>query len=378
MKLIDSAYRTLFSELEQRCLDAEFDEAYPESGAFKVTTVKGRGYWYFVQRIDGKPRKRYVGPAADPEIDRRVKAFKAIKDDYRARRRLVSTLVNEAGLPRPPDPLTGDLVEAFWKAGLFRLRCVIVGSVAFSCYPGLVGVRLPMAPMSTGDIDFAQFYSISISVGDSIPPVLDILRAVDPSFRDIPHQTDGRATTQFINDRRFKVEFLAPNASKDEYLGRPAPMPALGGASATTLRFLDFLIADPVRAVMLHKGGIPVRVPAPERYAVHKLIVATRRRVDGGDATISKRDKDILQAGALIEVLTETRKAVDLADVWAEAWYRGPAWREALLGGRSLLAAEPRTRLDEALVVGLRELGLEPDAFTQLPGHPASKPKLGS
>lgn len=36
--------------------------------------------------------------------------------------------------------------------------------------------------------------------------------------------------------------------------------------------------------------------------------------VDGGDATVSKRDKDILQAGTLIEALSETRKAVDLAD----------------------------------------------------------------
>lgn len=57
-------------------------------------------------------------------------------------------------------------------------------------------------------------------------------------------------------------------------------MPALGGASADPLRFLDFLIYEPVRAVLLHKSGISVIVPAPERYAVHKLIVASRRVVD--------------------------------------------------------------------------------------------------
>ena len=40
---------------------------------------------------------------------------------------------------------------------------------------------------------------------------------------------------------------------------------------------LDFLIRDPVRTVLLHRSGVPVLVPSPERFAVHKLIVATRR-----------------------------------------------------------------------------------------------------
>ncbi len=38
-------------------------------------------------------------------------------------------------------------------------------------------------------------------------------------------------------------------------------MPSLGGAVAEPLRFLDFLIHEPVRAVLLYKGGIPVLVP---------------------------------------------------------------------------------------------------------------------
>jgi hypothetical protein len=73
----------------------------------------------------------------------------------------------------------------------------------------------------------------------------------------------------------------------------PSPMPALGGTSAENLRFLDFLIYEPVRTVLLHREGVSVNVPAPERYAVHKLIVASRRLTDAlGRA---KRDKDLLQ-----------------------------------------------------------------------------------
>jgi hypothetical protein len=88
VKKIDIAYQTMFSELEQRCLDAEFDETFPETGQFKLTTTKGRDYWYLQEKIDDRYRKRYVGPASDPEVARRVENFKAIKDGYRARRRM--------------------------------------------------------------------------------------------------------------------------------------------------------------------------------------------------------------------------------------------------------------------------------------------------
>ncbi|WJI64332.1 GSU2403 family nucleotidyltransferase fold protein [Mesorhizobium sp. C416B] len=41
-------------------------------------------------------------------------------------------------------------------------------------------------------------------------------------------------------------------------------------------RFLDFLIRDPIRTALLHRSGLPVLVPSPQRYAIHKLIVASR------------------------------------------------------------------------------------------------------
>jgi hypothetical protein len=364
LKQIDFAYQTLFSELEQRCLDAEFDGTYPETGRFKKTKVKGREYWYFHERIEGKDKKRYVGPDSDPEIAKRVAAFKTIKDDFTARRRLVSTLVNGAGLPRPDDR-SGDLIEVLWKAGLFRMRAVMVGSAAFSCYPGQIGMRLPASAMRTGDLDVAQFHNISVSIDDSLPPILDVLRTVDLSFREVPHQADGRFATKFVGSSGLTVEFLTPNYSKDEYLGKPAPMPALGGAAAQPLRFLDFLIANPVRSVLLHKGGVPVRVPAPERYAIHKLIVATRRHAGdrtelGYDAAVdfvSKREKDVRQASILVEALAIKRRHTDLASVWAEAWRRGPAWRDGLVKGRALMESGPRDILAAAVRDGCREIG---------------------
>jgi hypothetical protein len=98
-------------------------------------------------------------------------------------------------------------------------------------------------------------------------------------------------------------------------------MPALGGASATPLRFLDYLIYQPMRAVMLHGAGVPVLVPPPERYAVHKLIVASRR-VDRDKGT-----KDRLQARSIFEAMIANRQHADLATAFTEAWDRGEHWR---------------------------------------------------
>src|SRR5690606_21188688 len=200
---------------------------------------------------------------------------------------LVSTLTRNAGLPKPEN-FTGDVVEALGNAGFFRLHGVLVGTVAFQCYSGLLGIKLPISAMQTGDTDFAQFHSVSVAVGDSLPPMLDLLKQLDETFREIPHHNDGRYTTQYENSNRYKVEFLTPNRGSDDLSGHASPMPALGGASAQPLRFLDFLIHEPIRTVMLHKSGVPVTIPPPERFAVHKLLVSTRRRTDA--AGYSKRD----------------------------------------------------------------------------------------
>ena len=52
--------------------------------------------------------------------------------------------------------------------------------------------------MQTGDADFAQFHDVSVAV-EAAPPILEVLRTVDPTFREIPSQTDGRFSTQFVS-----------------------------------------------------------------------------------------------------------------------------------------------------------------------------------
>ncbi|NEV03017.1 GSU2403 family nucleotidyltransferase fold protein, partial [Bradyrhizobium uaiense] len=145
-----------------------------------------------------------VGPVDDPEITKRVEAFKDLKADLKGRRRLVSTLVREAYLPRPL-PIAGQVVEGLAKAGFFRKRGLLVGTVAYQCYAAVLGRRLDAVAMQTSDADFAQFHEISVAIKDSMPPILDVLRQVDPTFREVPSQADGRLSTRFVSRGNFNV-----------------------------------------------------------------------------------------------------------------------------------------------------------------------------
>jgi hypothetical protein len=324
-KRIDLMFRTMVAELQQRAFDDDWAEDFPPLGRFVPVAVDGRRYWYF-DRPDGEggQKRRYVGPVDDPMISERVKTFKGEKSAYKARRKFVSTLTREAGLIAA-DRFTGDVVQALAKAGLFRLRGVLIGTVAFQCYSAYLGIRLPSAATLTGDADLAQDLAIPAEVADSLPPILDLLKGLDPTFRAVPHISGSSRSHAFRNQTGYRVEFMTTNRGAEEYSDKPANMPALGGASAEPLRSMDFLIRDPVRSILLHGPGISVVIPDPCRYAVHKLIIAGRRQTDAGSQ--AKRDEDLRQAGMLFDALQVTGHGPPLADALEQAWDRGPAWK---------------------------------------------------
>jgi hypothetical protein len=173
---------------------------------------------------------------------------------------------------------------------------------------------------------------VSVAIGDKTPPMLEVLRNVDKTFAEVPHTSGYSWAASYHSKRGLRVDFITPNEGPDS--DEPQNLPAL--RTAHRLRFLDFLIHEPAPAVVLHGPGIYVSVPTPERYAVHKLIVALRR-----PPGITKKDKDLKQAGTLLEALSEKR-GEELRTVWEEAHERGPKWRKLLLGGMSQLDSRPR------------------------------------
>ena len=289
-RLIGLAEHTLFADLLERSMDALFDEQFPENGSFVERAIKDRAgvsrtYWYYqgyrpASQTGGQGKRYalYVGPADDPAIADRVRRFRSIKVARSERGRLVDALVG-AGMPRPPIVL-GRIVEALSKAGVFRLRAVLVGTAAYQTYGGVIGARPAQSAAITGDVDVAQFRSVSIGVDDSVPDMRSVLQGVDPTFEPVPGLSRPSTFAVFANATGFRVDFLTAHRGGDDEMGTPLSMPALGGASARPLRFMDFLIRFPTRSVVLHGPGIPVNVPAPERFAVHKLIISNRRNDD--------------------------------------------------------------------------------------------------
>jgi hypothetical protein len=340
MQAIDLATQTMFAELLQRSLDAEFDEAFDERGTFRRKKSKGRFYWHHQLRMGDRVVSKYVGPVTDKSITARVNRFGEIKTDFKQRREMIRALA-AAGLPTP-DPISGAVIEAMWKAGFFRLRGVLVGTLAFGAYAGPLGVRLGGRPLMTQDVDFAQFWGISENIGETMASPLIVLRGVDETFREIPHIDDPFISTQYRNRAGYRVDFLTPNRGGDLHQGKPARMKALADSGATPLRHLDFLIREPERSVLLFGGGVPVTIPRAERYAVHKLMVAVERQ----DQT--KSAKDILQAGILIEALS-AKRPLELASAWQTAWKRGRRWRAKLEAGRERLPAPAREALSAAM-----------------------------
>lgn len=335
---LDLSAQTVFADLVQRTLDADFEVNFPTSGSIVTRTVKGLKYAYWQASSagkDGTRENRYVGPLADPDVAARVERFGSVKDAEAQRRRQVQML-RVAGLPTP-DAFTGRVLQALATAGVFRLRGVLVGTVAFQSYAGLLGFRLPAAELRTADIDLAQFRAVSCAMEDRTEDLGVVLAGVDNSFRAVPSLDNPNLSDAFVNHQGYRVEFLVPNQGGMSQEGKLVPLPALQGAAGVPLRFLDYLIHQPARSVILHGPGIPVLVPQPQRFAVHKLIVATRRRHDG--SSMAKQRKDLVQAGVLAEIFAKSDPHA-LALAFQEAWQRGPAWRKALTEGAGMLLAQ--------------------------------------
>ena len=86
-------------------------------------------------------------------------------------------------------------------------------------------------------------------------------------------------------------------------------------------------------------------MPAPARYALHKLVIAERRVA----AFQTKAKKDLSQAGQLLETLLRDRPG-DLRIAWAAAAEQPRSFTEQLRAGTRKL--EPETRAALAAVAG--------------------------
>lgn len=306
----------------------------PLKGSATRKVIGGRGYWYDRYRLGSEVVDRYIGEDSAElraRLEREAEISQARKANERERARLLRVLRAEGYLMA--DAQTGQVVSAMARAGVFRLGGTLVGTHAFRLYEGELGVRIGFDQAAvTDDIDIASFERLSLALGDQVEePLSEVFAQL--KFDPLPALEPGRVWRWRQTNRTTLVEFLTPSFAEDEGLRE---LPALG-VSAQSLHFLNYLIAAPIQVPLLYRSGTLVQVPRPERFAIHKLIVADRRR--GGPEALKAR-KDQAQAAFLIEVLSEERPG-DLAEAYEQALDNGPAWRARLA---ATLARMPETQ----------------------------------
>lgn len=313
METIPLSVRTLYADLVQ-----QVHAGSPDFGSVYTQTIKGAAYLYANRTVGIARRHKFLGRADDPQAQARAAAIRAESRLVAERRRTVRILRSQ-GLPAPGTDL-GRVLDVLADAGLFD-EAVLVGTAAYQCYSPLVGRLLPSASLMTQDADIAT-PSLTLAAAGEADSFETILKRADKTFRPVPGLDLRAPPARFRNASGFLVDLLAPKLRRSDE--RPLPLEQLG-AAATPLQHLRWLLESPVQAVALHGAGVGIKVPMPARYAVHKLIIAQKR-----EGASSKRAKDLVQAGALVDALRDSDPWA-LADALDDARSQGrDGWRRPL------------------------------------------------
>lgn len=300
-------------------LDRQTRRPRPETeGSIALVENKGGHYWVARRRIGSRVVETRIGP--DNE-ENRTKA-EALRQENLALRgwaRDTGGLVSQlraAGMPTPTTG-TGKLINALARTGLFRSGGVLAGTHAYGLYALELGVWPKNNLAMTDDVDIAASSAVRI-ISENNRSLLTSLE--DVGLRPIAGPGEPNPVRWETADG-VVLDVLTPRRRGGE---SPVHLSGLG-VWAQALAYLEFSLEDAIDAVVLYREGIPVRIPAPERYAVHKLIVASVRT----GTHRAKSEKDLAQAAWMIEILVEARP-FELAAALAAARKRGPKWRRAI------------------------------------------------
>ena len=347
LRPLDLSYRTAYAQAKELAL-AQGAVPLVTAGSIHVEPRKGGLYVYrYRYGATGKRDVEYLGPEGAEETLLKVEqAQQEIADNAliagyaRDLRRLGLYSVDNS---------TMATIAALYNAGIFGRGggrgALLVGTHAFGALLNELGVLGSPFPM-TEDIDVARAHRIEVA---ALPKggLLDVLRQTGLPFHEVPGlRRKEPATSYKARGTKLKVDLLVPS---DERPFQAIAVPELK-AYATGLPHLRYLLEGGSLSVLIGRERmVPVMVPHPGRFCLHKLAVYSLR--SGGDNP--KRDKDAHQAAMLCAALT--RESEWLLDEAAEALHRtlrarvrpGAKRAAQLLGTRFPEAEERMTKLAE-------------------------------
>ena len=289
----ERALSLLFSELERST--SEQPEVLLGTPGTLAERTNETGTRFWVHRYSdalNQRQEKYLGKVGDRDVDRRISVMRemiATANETITRVRLLA----RAGFATV-DRKAYFTLASLYNHGLFRAGAMLVGPHAYGALLNALGVRATQ--FATEDVDIARREALAIP---GLPGFLEMLRATGIEFLEVPSLDRRHRGTSFkergLSD--FRVDLWVPAADNDY---PTVAVPELQ-AHAQGLPHLAYLLAASQEIPVLSPhGSVMVRVPVPERYAIHKLIVSQLR-----NKASAKPVRDLHQAAALIEALAE-------------------------------------------------------------------------
>ena len=340
--------QTAYAQLLDAALAAEHSRSVADlSGSFNAKTVKGRKYWYFqYTEPSGKLRQVYVGPDGAP-VQRLIerKSGPAASAALEPLARSAIALGCASMLARQ-----FRVVRRLADYGFFRAGGVLIGTHAYLAYGNMLGVRWT-AQERTQDIDFAHAGKALALVlpGDVEVRAEDAIASLDMGFLPVAGLSGKTGATDLRpNEPEFRLDFLTP-------LHRGGDTPFVHPQLNVTLQplpFMEFSLEGIEQAVLFcAEGAVVVNVPAPARFALHKLLVNGERK--GAFATKSR--KDLAQAAHLLAFLWEQERT-SLTTARDALLARGKGWQTPFGAGvQALCKAYPALEAADRLLPGQKK-----------------------
>lgn len=327
------ATSTAYAQLHTATLGLDFArDAAHLSGSFGTKTIKGTVQWYFSFRdVDQSVRQLYVG--ADSPALRELAENVNAQEPRKRLQALAKSALALGCVPAERKHLT--VILRLSEYGFFRAGGVLVGTHAFSAYANQLGVRWLHSEQTT-DIDFAHAgrnISIALPANVKAQPH-SALSSLEQGFLPmVAYRGGAGASYRHGHEPEFQIDFLTTQTSQQT---APITIENLDVA-LQPLRFMEFSLENVQQATLFDRPGraVVVNLPAPERYAVHKLLIVGERT----GAFRAKVAKDLAQARALMEYFYD-HDPDTLLTAWQDALQRGPGWRKRAEEGR--LALKPK------------------------------------
>ena len=262
-------------------------------GTLKQRTQSGKRYWVREHiRVDGSKVDEYQGAEAANGEGR----IATLRGEVELARALAAgsaqlRLLGFQRMERKP----AAVLEVFFNRGLVGAGLTLVGSHAYGAILNELGVLAPA--YRTADLDLARAQPLAVALPDGVG-FQQLLGESGLPFVPVPGMPSHRASASFKlpGAETLAVDLLVPGAR----IGAIVPVKELG-THAQAVPLLDFLIGEPLDGVILSPNQvIPVKLPSPERFILHKLYSSQSRIADRG-----KGAKDLEQAAVLTAVLEE-------------------------------------------------------------------------